>query len=90
MLMSSTRGRFAVKVLDFGIAKIVDDEDDRGPMTETGSVFGTPEFMSPEQARGDTADPRSDLYAMGAILYYMISGKLPFKGKNKFVVSISS
>jgi serine/threonine-protein kinase len=86
MLMSSTRGRFAVKVLDFGIAKIVDDEDEHGPMTETGSVFGTPEFMSPEQARGETADPRSDLYAMGAILYYMISGKLPFKGKNKFVV----
>lgn len=85
MLITGTRGRYAVKVLDFGIAKIADD-DRRGPMTETGSVFGTPEFMSPEQARGDTADPRSDLYALGAILYYMATAKLPFRGKNKFTV----
>ncbi len=86
MLMPTSRGRYAVKVLDFGIAKIVDDDHDRGPMTETGSVFGTPEFMSPEQARGDTADPRSDLYAVGVILFYLATGKLPFKGKNKLVV----
>jgi serine/threonine protein kinase/outer membrane biosynthesis protein TonB len=84
MLMPSPRGRYAVKVLDFGIAKIVDDED--GPNTETGSVFGTPEFMSPEQARGDEADPRSDIYALGVIMFYMLTGKLPFRGKNKLVV----
>lgn len=84
MLIPSPRGRYAVKVLDFGIAKIVDDED--GPNTETGSVFGTPEFMSPEQARGDEADPRSDIYALGVIMFYMLTGKLPFRGKNKLVV----
>jgi serine/threonine-protein kinase len=84
MLIPSSRGRYAVKVLDFGIAKIVDEEN--GPTTETGSVFGTPEFMSPEQARGDTADPRSDLYALGIILFYTLTGKLPFRGKNKLVV----
>jgi serine/threonine-protein kinase len=76
--------RFTIKVLDFGIAKIMDD--DAGPMTETGAIFGTPEFMSPEQARGDGADPRSDLYALGIILFYMLTGRLPFSGKNKFAV----
>lgn len=85
MLMPVARGRYAVKVLDFGIAKIVDDDND-GPTTETGSVFGTPEFMSPEQARGDGADPRSDIYALGIILFFMVTGKLPFRGKNKLAV----
>lgn len=84
MLIQSSKDRFTVKILDFGIAKLSDD--DQGSMTETGAIFGTPEFMSPEQARGDGAEPRSDLYALGAILYYMLTGKLPFSGKNKFAV----
>lgn len=82
MMISGSRGNYAVKVLDFGIAKIADDNVE-GPMTETGSVFGTPEFMSPEQARGDSVDPRSDLYALGIILYYMATAELPFSGNNK-------
>lgn len=87
MLMPTSRGRYAVKVLDFGIAKIMDDDHASGAMmTETGSVFGTPEFMSPEQACGDDTDGRSDLYAAGIILFYLATGKLPFKGKNKLVV----
>ncbi len=85
MMISGSRGRYAVKVLDFGIAKIADD-DRQGPMTETGSVFGTPEFMSPEQARGESAEPRSDLYALGVILYYMATATLPFGGKNKLAI----
>lgn len=84
MLMPGPRGRHIVKILDFGIAKITDD--DYGPQTETGAIFGTPEFMSPEQAKGDGAEPRSDLYALGVILYYILTGKLPFSGKNKFAV----
>lgn len=84
MLTPLKRGRFVVKVLDFGIAKIIDD--DEGPATETGSVFGTPEFMSPEQARGDSVDYRSDLYAFGIILFFLLTGKLPFKGDNKLAV----
>ena len=85
MMIPGSRGRYAAKVLDFGIAKIADD-DRAGPMTETGSVFGTPEFMSPEQARGESAEPRSDIYAFGVILYFMATGKLPFRGKNKFAI----
>ena len=84
MLIPGPRDRFMVKVLDFGIAKISDN--DVGPMTETGAIFGTPEFMSPEQARGDSALPQSDIYALGIILYYMLTGRLPFSGKNKFAV----
>ncbi len=68
-----------VKVLDFGIAKIVDGTDEEGPaLTRAGFVCGTPEYMSPEQARGAKLDHRSDLYAVGVILYQLTSGMLPF------------
>ncbi len=68
-----------VKVLDFGIAKIVDGSEDDGPaLTRAGFVCGTPEYMSPEQARGAKLDHRSDLYAVGVILYQLVTGMLPF------------
>lgn len=68
-----------VKVLDFGIAKIQDAADDDGPaLTRAGFVCGTPEYMSPEQARGSQLDARSDLYAVGVILYQLTTGMLPF------------
>ncbi len=69
-----------VKVLDFGIAKIVDGTaDDDGPaLTRAGFVCGTPEYMSPEQARGAKLDHRSDLYAVGVIIYQLMCGMLPF------------
>jgi serine/threonine-protein kinase len=84
MLMEGASNRFNVKILDFGIAKIIDDE--RGPMTETGSVFGTPEFMSPEQARGESGNPASDIYAIGIVMFYMVTGKLPFEGESQLNV----
>ena len=69
-----------VKVLDFGIAKIQDAGADDGPaLTRAGFVCGTPEYMSPEQARGAQLDHRSDLYAVGVILYQLTTGLLPFE-----------
>jgi serine/threonine-protein kinase len=77
-----------VKVLDFGIAKSGTDDVDKesqGPgrrLTHPGMTMGTPEYMSPEQAAGRPAGPRSDVYAVGAMLYEMLSGKAPFEGAN--------
>lgn len=68
------------KVLDFGLAKVSERQMGRGSMmlTQQGMVFGTPEFMSPEQTQGETLDRRSDIYALGLILYELLTGKLPF------------
>jgi len=68
------------KVLDFGLAKMSEKQMGNGSMmfTQQGMVFGTPEFMSPEQTQGDTLDRRSDIYSLGLILYELLTGKLPF------------
>jgi eukaryotic-like serine/threonine-protein kinase len=68
-----------VKVLDFGIAKVVSADDTDGPrLTQTGMIFGTPEYMSPEQAQGHPPDHRLDVYAVGCIMYQMLTGSVPF------------
>jgi len=75
-----------VKVLDFGIAKIsIGDvgKDSGAPLTQVGLVYGTPEYMAPEQALGQPVDPRADLYAVGVILYEMLAGRLPFIAEDK-------
>lgn len=69
------------KVLDFGLAKVTEAQMQPGSLilTQEGMVFGTPEFMSPEQARGQTLDARSDIYSLACILYEALTGKLPFE-----------
>lgn len=68
------------KVLDFGLAKVT--EKQMGPnslmLTKEGMVFGTPEFMSPEQAQGESLDARTDIYSLALIMYELVTGKLPF------------
>lgn len=71
------------KVLDFGLAKVTEKQMRPGSLILTGEgmVFGTPEFMSPEQAQGQPLDARSDIYSLGVILYELLTGKLPFEAK---------
>lgn len=72
------------KVLDFGLAKVTEREMRPGSiiLTQEGMVFGTPEFMSPEQAQGKTLTAASDIYSLAVILYEVLTGKLPFDAKN--------
>jgi serine/threonine-protein kinase len=71
------------KVLDFGLAKVTERQMQPGSviLTQEGMVFGTPEFMSPEQAQGKTLDARSDIYSLAVILYEVLTGKLPFMAR---------
>src|SRR6187551_1186764 len=81
----STQGGIAdfPKVLDFGLAKVTERQMQPGSviLTQEGMVFGTPEFMSPEQAQGKTLDARSDIYSLAVILYEVLTGKLPFSAR---------
>ncbi len=74
-------------VVDFGLAKIVTGEDHQGTaLTKGNMLFGTPEYMSPEQARGDDLDATCDVYAMGIILYQMLTAHTPFEGESSLAL----
>jgi len=80
-LIQDSAGREVVKIVDFGIAQLKDSTGDGGKkLTRTGMIFGTPEYMSPEQASGKPIDHRVDIYAVGVILYEMFTGRVPFVG----------
>src|SRR6266576_870637 len=77
-----------VKILDFGLAKLLDDTDDssrstihRTDLTEIGVPYGTATYAAPEQARGDRVDKRADVFSLGVLLYEMLTGTWPFRGK---------
>jgi len=70
-------------VMDFGLAKERKAGGELQKLTATGIILGTPEFMSPEQLRGKPLDPRTDIYSLALMTYEMLTGKLPFEGKNQ-------
>jgi serine/threonine-protein kinase len=84
------RPKDIVKVCDFGIAKLTDsrayrapgERDSSAPVTTAGFLVGTPEYMSPEQGRGEPLDLRSDLYSVGVVLFEMLTGRVPFDAEN--------
>ncbi|HVG17826.1 MAG TPA: protein kinase [Blastocatellia bacterium] len=84
--------RNQLKILDFGLAKLVKPAEGSSDshltldLTAVGSPFGTASYMSPEQARGEAADARSDIFSFGIVMYEMITGRLPFKGKSSIDV----
>jgi tRNA A-37 threonylcarbamoyl transferase component Bud32 len=76
-----------VKVLDFGIAKFLEENRQVShTLTQAGALIGTPEYMAPEQVQGEPADVRMDIYALGCIMYQLLTGQLPFSDKTMFGV----
>lgn len=89
-LQTTPEGEETVKIVDFGIAQLrgkdetAEEEEQfrRRRLTKTGMIFGTPEYMAPEQARGAAIDQRSDIYSTGVILYELLTGAVPFLGES--------
>lgn len=89
ILIERDGDRDFVKLLDFGIARqLVPGDEDPTSITVTGQLLGTPAFMAPEQCRGETVDGRADLYALGCILYQMLTGSLPFEAPSPMAVVV--
>jgi serine/threonine protein kinase len=87
ILLCDEPGRLGqVKVTDFGIVKAILDEGN--DITETGAVVGTARYLAPEQAQGATADPRTDIYSLGVVLYEMLAGEPPFSGPTELATAL--
>jgi serine/threonine-protein kinase len=86
---TQTTGTWLVKLVDFGIAKFMDDESSaEKTLTATGTMVGTPRYMSPEQCLGNPVDARSDIYSLGIILYEMLAGQPPFDAPSGTVIAL--
>jgi len=81
-IMIDKKGR--VRIMDFGIARSIEAPG----LTSSGMMIGTPDYISPEQAEGEEADQRSDIYSLGSILYEMVTGSVPFKGDTALSVAL--
>jgi eukaryotic-like serine/threonine-protein kinase len=80
LIGSDSSGSPVVKVLDFGIAKMLFDDQDASELTLPGSVLGSIQYMSPEQVSGQPVDARSDIFSIGVMIYETLTGRLPFSG----------
>lgn len=78
-----------VKVVDFGITQLLDRSQEHQPLTRTDTVIGTAEYLSPEQGVGEAVDERADLYALGCVIYAMLTGQPPFTGPTAVVVLLA-
>ena len=83
MITKGADGVEKAVVMDFGLAKERKAGAELEKLTATGIILGTPEFMSPEQLRGKPLDPRTDVYSLTLMTYEMLTGKLPFEGRNQ-------
>ena len=89
LVVEQEGGKMWVKLLDFGIARSMEMGPDGERLTSAGSVMGTPEYVAPEQIRGQDVDGRADLYALGVMLFEMVMGRLPFKGgRSEQIISL--
>jgi len=94
MLVPEDAQNDIVKLVDFGIGKVVSQlnaelSGDEEELTRVGLILGSPRHMSPEQIRGEAIEPRTDLYGLGVLLFQMLSGKLPFDGRNDVDVLVA-
>ena len=83
IVLTRSQGSLQPKILDFGIAHLLGEQGDEVEQTDPGAILGTPPYLSPEQVVGDTIDGRSDLYALGVILFEMLTGQRPFLSRRR-------